>query len=129
MKSIILDTNAYTGLVNGNAKVLEYMAAADIVYISTVVLGELYAGFYGGNKFEWNSNILHELLEKEPIKIIDVSHNTSVIFGKLKNELKKKATMVPINDIWIAAHALETSSALVTFDKHFKDISGLTVLD
>ena len=125
MKSILLDTNAYTGLVNGNTKVLEYMAEADIIYISTVVLGELYAGFYGGTKLEWNSNILYELLEKETIKIIDVSHDTSKIFGKLKNELKQKSAMIPLNDIWIAAHAMETDSTLITFDKHFNDISEL----
>ena len=67
MNSVLLDTNAYTGLMNGNKDVLEYMANADTIYISTVMLGELYAGFYGGSKFEWNSNILLNFLEKETI--------------------------------------------------------------
>ena len=111
--------------MNGNKYVLEYMANADTIYISTVMLGELYAGFYGGSKFEWNSNILLNFLEKKTIIVVDVSHGTSRIFGRVKNELKRKGTMIPINDIWIAAHAVETDSTLLAFDKHFENISEL----
>jgi tRNA(fMet)-specific endonuclease VapC len=31
----------------------------------------------------------------------------------------------PINDVWIAAHGLETGSILVTYDDHFAVIPGL----
>jgi len=127
MSSILLDTNAYTGLINGDTKVLDYMVQADKIYISTVMLGELYAGFYGGSKFDWNCNILHDFLGKETVSIVDVSHKTSKIFGRIKNELRQKAAMIPVNDIWIAAHAMETESALLTFDKHFCNISKLKI--
>ena len=129
MSSILLDTNAYTGLINGDTKILEHMAHADSICISTVMLGELYAGFYGGSKFEWNINILNDFLAKETIKIVDVSHETSKIFGRIKNELRQKAAMIPVNDIWIAAHAMETESTLLTFDKHFGNISELKMWD
>ena len=125
MSSILLDTNAYTGLMNGDSKILEHLAQADITYVSTVMLGELYAGFYGGSKFDWNSNILHDFLEKETIKIVVVSHGTSNIFGQIKNALRQKAAMIPLNDIWIAAHTIETDSTLLTFDKHFENIPSL----
>jgi len=125
MSSILLDTNAYTGLISGNTEILEQMAQAETIYISTVMLGELYAGFYGGAKFDWNINILNDFLGKETIKIIVVSHETSKIFGTIKNELKQKGTMIPINDIWIAAHAIETKSTFLTFDKHFENISEI----
>jgi ABC-type glucose/galactose transport system permease subunit len=67
MNSILLDTNAYTGLINGDIKVCEYITQADIVYMSAIVLGELYAGFYGGSKPDWNANMLHNFLEKKTI--------------------------------------------------------------
>ena len=127
MSSILLDTNAYTGLINGDTGILEYMAQADTIYISTVMLGELYAGFYGGSKFEWNCDILNDFLDKDTISIVDVSHNTSKIFGKIKNELRLKGAMIPLNDIWIAAHSLETNSTLLAFDKHFANISELKI--
>jgi len=128
MKSILLDTNAYTGLVKGDIKVYEYITQADIVYMSTVMLGELYAGFQGGSKQDWNCKILCEFIEKITVKIIDVTHDTAKIFGTIKNELRQKAKMIPINDIWIAAHAIETDSNLLTYDKHFKSISNLKIL-
>lgn len=125
MSSILLDTNAYTGLINGDSKILEYLAQADTIYISTIMLGELYAGFYGGSKFDWNCNILQDFLGKETIKIVVVSQGTANIFGRIKNELRQNAAMIPLNDIWIAAHAIETDSTLLTFDKHFGNISNL----
>ena len=127
MSSILLDTNAYIGLINGDTRILEHMAQAETIYISTVMLGELYAGFYGGSKFDWNCNILNDFLAKDTISIIDVSRNTSKIFGRIKNELRQKGAMIPLNDIWIAAHALETSSMLLAFDKHFANISELKI--
>ena len=126
-KSILLDTSAYTRLINGDINVHEYIAQSDIVYISTVMLGELYTGFYGGSKSDWNSNILRDFLERETVKIVDVTHETARIFGSIKNELRQKAKMIPVNDIWIAAHAIETDSTLLTYDKHFTNISNLKI--
>ncbi|MCK5914654.1 MAG: PIN domain-containing protein, partial [Deltaproteobacteria bacterium] len=50
---------------------------------------------------------------------------TAEIFGDLKEKLKKNGSPIPINDVWIAAHALETSSVLITYDAHFQNITGL----
>ena len=127
MNSILLDTSAYTRLINGDKEVYNHIIQTDIIYVSTVMLGELYAGFFGGSKPDWNSNILRDFLEKETVRIIDVSQNTAKIFGGIKNELKQKAKMIPINDIWIAAHAIETDSILLTYDKHFTNISNLRI--
>ena len=87
----------------------------------------MYTGFYGGSKPDWNINILHDFLEKETVRIIDVTHKTAKVFGGIKNELRQKAKMIPVNDIWIAAHAIETASILLTYDKHFMGISQLRI--
>jgi tRNA(fMet)-specific endonuclease VapC len=41
----------------------------------------------------------------------------------------KSGTPIPINDIWIAAHSLETGSILVTYDDRFALIPGLRLWD
>lgn len=41
MKEILLDTNAYTRYLSGDQKVLDVIAAAEIIYMSVFVLGEL----------------------------------------------------------------------------------------
>lgn len=129
MKRILLDTNAYSGFMSGDQLVLECIVESEIIYMSTIMIGKLFAGFHGGSKFSKNKKELKTFLSKEGVKIIDVSIETSEIFGEIKSELSRKGKMIPLNDIWIAAHAIETGAKLVTHDAHFKNISGLRLWD
>ena len=60
---------------------------------------------------------------------LDVTRATAEVFGVVKNQLKQAGTPIPINDVWIAAHAIETGSWLVTFDRHFTLIPGVLLWD
>jgi tRNA(fMet)-specific endonuclease VapC len=51
--------------------------------------------------------------------------DTADRFGRVAASLRRKGTPIPSSDIWIAAHALETGSDLVSFDKHFAHVEGL----
>lgn len=125
MKKIILDTNAYAHLLAGREDVLDAISVADILYMSIFVLGELYAGFAGGSKEQENRGILDSFLLKPTVKILNATLETADVFGQIKNELRATGTPVPINDLWIAAHAIETGSTVITFDKHFSKLPGL----
>ena len=125
MKTIIVDTNAYTRLLTGEEDVLDVIGTAETVYMSIFVLGELYAGFSGGTKERENKDTLYRFLRKPSVKILNATSETAEIFSMVKQELKKAGTPLPINDVWIAAHALETGSILVTYDEHFKKIAGI----
>jgi len=39
--------------------------------------------------------------------------------------LRKAGTPIPSNDIWIAAHAVESGAELLSFDAHFAAVPGL----
>lgn len=125
MKNIVIDTNAYIRLLAGEEDVLDVIGTAEIVYMSIFVLGELYAGFAGGTKERGNKNALNSFLLKPTVKILNATSETSKVFGMVKQSLKKAGTPLPINDAWIAAHALETGSTLITYDSHFKKVAGL----
>ena len=125
MKKIILDTNAYSKYILANKLVLDALIEADKVYISLIVIGELYAGFKGGNKEYQNINYLNKFLNKIFTSVLPLTRETAEIFGEIKSKLKKGGTPIPVNDIWIAAQAIETGSTLITFDKHFQNIPGL----
>ena len=125
MKKILSDTNAYSRFLSGDQKVLNVFKEARIVYMSVFVIGELIAGFRGGRKEEENREILRKFLAKRSVKILNATRNTADIFGKIKHDLKIAGTPLPINDIWIAAHAIETKSVLITYDSHFEEIAGL----
>ncbi len=125
MKNIILDTNAYTGLLSGDEKVLGAVSSAEVVFMSIFVLGELYSGFLGGTKNFENQEILKRFLTKPPVKILNATLETADVFGTIKNLLKKAGTQLPINDVWIAAHGIETGSVIITYDQHFRQIPGI----
>jgi tRNA(fMet)-specific endonuclease VapC len=125
MTKIVLDTNAYSAFMTGDQLVLDYIVESEIVFMSTVMIGELFAGFHGGSKYSINKQELKSFLSKDGITIIDVTIETSEIFGEIKAELSHKGKMIPLNDIWIAAHAIETGAKLISYDAHFKIIDGL----
>jgi tRNA(fMet)-specific endonuclease VapC len=125
MKKILLDTNAYVRFLRGDEKVMAYLAQADIVYMSVFVLGELYAGFRAGGKERENRQILERFLLKSTVTILEATIETTDVFGLNMASLRKSGKPIPINDVWIAAHSLETGAILVTYDDHFAVIPGL----
>ena len=129
MKKILLDTSAFVRFLRGDEKVMTYLAQADSVYMSGFVLGELYAGFKAGGREKENRQILDRFLLKSTVTVLEASIETADIFGFIMASLKKSGNPIPINDVWIAAHALETGSILVTYDGHFAVIPGLRLWD
>lgn len=127
MKQIVLDTNAYTGLLTGNEQILSVVASAEVIFMSIFVLGELYAGFLGGSKYRQNQDLLRRFLMKPSVKILNATAETAEVFGSLKNMLRKAGTPLPINDVWIASHGIETGSVIVTLDQHFQNIAGIRI--
>jgi tRNA(fMet)-specific endonuclease VapC len=125
VKKLSLDTNAYTRLFRGDEAVLDALGRADTVFMSIFVLGELYAGFKGGNRESENRAQLDEFLRRPTVRILTATLETSDIFGTIKHKLKTAGTPIPINDVWIAAHATESGSHLLTYDTHFSDVPGL----
>lgn len=125
MKKILLDTNAYSALLSGDETILAVIAKAQTIYMSVFVLGELYTGFKGGSREQENQQLLEMFILKPTCEVLNASEETAKIFGDLKNSLKRAGTPLPINDVWIAAHNIETGSTLISYDKHFDKVTGL----
>ncbi len=129
MKKIILDTNAYSRYLKGDQDVLNVLGIADIVYMSIFVLGELFTGFKGGEKEKENIQNLNLFLTKPAVNILNGTRETSEIFGLIKHNLRLKGVPLPVNDIWIAAHTVESGSILVTYDERLKNIENIRIWD
>lgn len=125
MKSLLLDTNSYSEFVRGSHTVLDAITVFDYIYMSVIVIGELYDGFLGGSNFNRNVALLNIFLGKRKVRILGISEDTAKVFGRIKQELKKKGSQIPINDVWIAAQAIEKNATLLSFDKHFTKVSDL----
>ena len=123
----LLDTNAYVELLKGNAAVAHSVRSAEQLVFSMVVVGELLFGFRNGSRYDKNLAALDEFLSQPWIVLQPVTRTTADRFGRIAAALRKAGTPIPTNDIWIAAHALETGAELITFDHHFDHVRGLPV--
>lgn len=121
----LLDTNAYSGLMRGSEAVLSRIRKAERVMLSSVVVGELLYGFRHGMRYEENRARLEGFLANRFVVFLPVTFTSAERFGLIATALKRKGTPIPSNDIWIAAHALETGADLLSFDSHFSRIDGL----
>jgi len=123
--SVLLDTNAYCAFHQGNADVVKIVENADKVVMSTIVVGELLFGFYNGTRYQKNLDLLQSFLAEPDVVAVAVSLSTSERYGFIASSLRSKGRAIPTNDIWIAAHAIETHASLVSFDVHFRHVDGI----
>ena len=92
---------------------------------STVVAGELLFGFRNGTRFENNRKELEDFLASPYVTLLTVTLVTADRFGRIASFLRRKGRPLPTNDIWIAAHAMESGADLLSFDRHFEHVEGL----
>jgi tRNA(fMet)-specific endonuclease VapC len=122
---LLLDTNAYVDLMQGQPEVADRVRRSERIYLSAVVAGELIFGFRNGNRHEINIRRLAEFLDNPYVEFLPVTLTTADRFGRIAAELRRKGKPIPTNDIWIAAHAMESGAELVSSDAHFQAIDGL----
>ena len=125
MRRVLLDTNAYARFFGGDEAVLGALGEAETVFLSVIVMGELFAGFHGGSKVKENRDQLSRFLAKPTVQELAVTAETAEVFGEVKETLKRAGTPIPMNDVWIAAQAIESGSVVVTYDEHFRKVPGL----
>ena len=121
----LLDTSIVIALFRGEATILTELSNAEEVSVCSVVLGELY---YGARK---SARIAQNLAEVDAFAAsntvlacdIDIARQ----YGIIKDLLRAKGRMIPENDIWIAATAIQHSLPLATRDDHFKEVDGLPI--
>lgn len=127
MKRVLVDTNSYSLFRAGDNKIKKQLTSADEIVVPVIVIGELYSGFYQGNKLEENKSHLASFLGDSRVVVAKLTKETGVIYGKILSELFAKGNPIPTNDIWIAACALQTDSIVITYDKHFLKIPKVKV--
>lgn len=122
---IVLDTSAYSHFRANHRDVVERIATADLVYLPTIVLGELEAAFRMGRRTADNRFKLEEFLREDFVAVLPITGDVARRYGELFVKLRAAGTPIPINDVWIAAATVDAGAHLVTFDSDFGRIETL----
>ena len=126
MVGICWTPNIIIALFAANEAVITAISQADEVFLSSVVLGELYYGAERSGRIEANKQRIDEFGEENIILVCDVE--TAKRYGQVKNQLRQKGRPIPENDIWIAALGLQYGLTIVSRDKHFEEVDDLNVV-
>jgi len=121
---VILDTNGLSALAEGDSGLESVLRDASQLAIPVIVLGEYRYGISQSRHCLDYEKWLAEYLPK--FRILDVDQRTTVSYSLVRSELRKAGTPVPSNDVWIAALCRQHSLPLVSRDRHFDAVSGVT---
>lgn len=124
--SIAADTNVFIDLMKGDEQIAHKLESFNEVYLSPVVLVELYFGAYRSANPEKHLRKIAIAIQKSKLLTIDAT--TAEIFVTIKLALFAKGNPIPENDIWIAATAMQHGLPLYTNDKHFTEVEGITLV-
>jgi tRNA(fMet)-specific endonuclease VapC len=123
--NLLLDTNAMIALIAGDSAFLAAIQGCT-TYAPIPALAELY---YGAEKSSRVATNIEKLERYAAITVVlPLTEATARQWGKLRNELRLKGKPIPMNDIWIAATAVENNLPLLTRDAHFNHVDGLQTL-
>jgi predicted nucleic acid-binding protein len=125
VSSILIDTNAYAAFKQGYAEAISVIQEASAIALNTVVLGELLSGFAMGVREDSNRTELARFMDSPRVVVLPLDQDTAGHYARIYSALKKAATPIPTNDMWIAASALQHGLSLFTFDRHFQTVAGL----
>ncbi len=125
IERLVLDTSAYSHFRKGHPQVLASLTAAVQVSVPVIVLGELEAAFELGSRAAENRRVLAEFLALPYVSVLDVTPGTVRHYARVFVSLRAAGTPIPLNDVWIAASALECHGHLLTSDRDYLRVSAL----
>jgi predicted nucleic acid-binding protein len=124
MREVLLDTSIAIESFKNNLVILQHLNAVQAV-VNTIVLGELYTGAFLATKAGQQLAYIAGL--KANSRVLTCDQGTAEHFGFIKADLQKRGKMIPVNDIWIAATAIQHKLPLAARDAHFENVQGLVV--
>jgi tRNA(fMet)-specific endonuclease VapC len=119
----LLDTGIVIALFANERTVVEQIEDAEEIFIPSIVIGELYYGARKSGRVRENVARIELFAEANVVLLCD--NETSRWYGVVKDLLRQKGSLIPENDVWIAALALRQGLVLVTRDSNFEAVTNL----
>ncbi len=129
MTRYMLDTNMVGHLIRGARPVADKVRAVPMaaLCVSAVTAGELHYGLAHNPTATRLHRAVAELLLR--VEVLAWDRDVAALYGRTRAELRRAGRTVTPLDLMIAAHALWAGTVLVTNDKAFRQVDGLTVED
>lgn len=125
MIHVLIDTNAYAAFKQALPDAVDVIQRAPHIVLSSVVIGELLAGFAVGARADAHRSELQQLLASPRVSVVAADEQPAAYYARVYCGLRAKGRPIPTNDMWIAATALQHGGVLFSFDGHVQSVDGL----
>jgi predicted nucleic acid-binding protein len=121
---VILDTNAVSALLGGDPGISSALESRHRHSIPVIALGEYRFGLLASARRTPLEARLFGLVRDS--KVLPVNQGTTAAYAEIREELRVRGTPIPPNDLWIAALARQHDEPIVSRDRHFDRVEGVT---
>lgn len=120
---MILDTNALSAFVDGDANVGEILRKQPRAAIPVIVLGEYRYGIAGSrHRAAYEQWLVSHL---PYFDVLPVTADTTLAYAAIRVAVKKLGQPIPAHDAWIAALAIEHRMPVLSKDRHFDYVAQI----
>jgi len=120
---LLLDTNAVSSLLMGEAGIHELLSEDTRHALPVIVVGEYRFGLLRSRSQRQLEPLLNRLILESELLIVDDA--TTRHYAVVREGLRRKGRPLPENDVWIGALAIQHRLGVATRDEHFDEIAGL----
>jgi tRNA(fMet)-specific endonuclease VapC len=120
---MILDTNALSDFLLENRALLRALPAHAILRLPVIVLAEYRFGVERSRDREKLGRLLDQL--EQVAEILPVELPTVSYYAKIREQLRRDGCVLPHNDTWIAAIALQHGLPIISRDAHFDHVPSV----
>lgn len=122
---MIIDTNAISALAQKSPALISRLEDVDQLAVTFISIGEFAFGTrHSDARRELELWIREQLLTRAEVLFPDLS--TVEHYADIRSELRREGTPIPANDIWIAALVRQYSLPILSLDKHFDHVKGVS---
>ncbi len=126
MISCTVDSATLIDALRLHPSALAALANYSNIGISHVAFGELLVGAF---KLSDSTEIAKISRMIAGMTLLLGDGRTSALYARIRADLEKDGRMIPQNDIWIAASAIQADVPLISRDQHFRRISQLKLIE
>lgn len=120
-----LDTSVLVEILRGDPRLRETLARVDAAFLPATAVGELYYGaLYSSSPARQTASVTALVADG---RVLACDEATALVWGNLKTDLRRRGRLIPDNDLWIAAVAVQHDLTVATRDAHFGVVGGLQV--
>jgi tRNA(fMet)-specific endonuclease VapC len=120
---VILDTNVISAMAERDTALERVLPDVASQFIPVICLGEYRAGIIQSKVRKELERWLDQLEQSRTVLCLE--RDTSHHYASIIADLRRRGRMIPINDVWIAALALQHNSPVLSRDAHFDQVKNV----